>query len=147
VNWLVCEKICILGSAKLNLDLPVAQTVKPANVELFEKWTKHLPIPAGKLSGVGVNAEPLDISSGSGSTEIRTTLAMRDLPIPDAVEGLELTVGAPRAATSGTCFPIHARLLQGHRVTARTVEVLVGPYMVTIPIVGAAGPATAPASQ
>ncbi|HJT80670.1 MAG TPA: thioredoxin family protein, partial [Chthoniobacterales bacterium] len=42
-NWLVCEKICIPGSAKLKLDLPVAEQAGPANAELFERFRKQLP--------------------------------------------------------------------------------------------------------
>src|SRR4029077_16394173 len=34
-NWLVCEKICIPGSATLPLELPVSATSQPANTELF----------------------------------------------------------------------------------------------------------------
>src|SRR5437660_5600092 len=34
-NWLVCEKICIPGSATLQLDLPVASTSQPANTDVF----------------------------------------------------------------------------------------------------------------
>ena len=42
-NWLVCEKICIPGNAKLKLDLPVADQATPANQELFERFRKQLP--------------------------------------------------------------------------------------------------------
>src|SRR5262245_33837592 len=34
-NWLVCEKICIPGSATLQFDLPVASTSQPANTDVF----------------------------------------------------------------------------------------------------------------
>jgi thiol:disulfide interchange protein DsbD len=42
-NWLVCEKICIPGSASLQLDLPVSATAQPANGELFERYRRLLP--------------------------------------------------------------------------------------------------------
>jgi thiol:disulfide interchange protein len=42
-NWLVCEKICIPGSAKLQLDLPVASTSQPANTDLFARYRRLLP--------------------------------------------------------------------------------------------------------
>jgi thiol:disulfide interchange protein DsbD len=42
-NWLVCEKICIPGSASLQLDLPVALSSKPANDELFTRYERSLP--------------------------------------------------------------------------------------------------------
>ena len=44
-NWLVCEKICIPGSAKVQLDLPVGAPGTPANTELFAKFRDRLPRP------------------------------------------------------------------------------------------------------
>ena len=42
-NWLVCEKICIPGSATLQLDLPVASTNQPANTDVFTRYRRLLP--------------------------------------------------------------------------------------------------------
>jgi len=42
-NWLVCEKICIPGSATLPLDLPVASTSQPANADVFARYRRRLP--------------------------------------------------------------------------------------------------------
>jgi thiol:disulfide interchange protein DsbD len=42
-NWLVCEKICIPGSATLNLELPILTTSQPANTELFDRYRRLLP--------------------------------------------------------------------------------------------------------
>jgi thiol:disulfide interchange protein DsbD len=42
-NWLVCEKICIPGSAKLKLDLPVAAQSASANEEIFSRYRRSLP--------------------------------------------------------------------------------------------------------
>ena len=42
-NWLVCEKICIPGSATLQLDLPVASTNQPANTDVFAHYRRLLP--------------------------------------------------------------------------------------------------------
>jgi len=41
-NWLVCEKICIPGSATLQLDLPVASTSQPANTDVFARYRRLL---------------------------------------------------------------------------------------------------------
>ncbi len=41
-NWLVCEKICIPGSASLTLTLP-GPTSHAANAELFDRYRKLLP--------------------------------------------------------------------------------------------------------
>ena len=42
-SWLVCEKICIPGSASLQLDLPRSTTSTVANVELFSRFRRLLP--------------------------------------------------------------------------------------------------------
>jgi thiol:disulfide interchange protein len=42
-SWLVCEKICIPGSAPLKLTLPVAGQSGSANEELFSKYRRALP--------------------------------------------------------------------------------------------------------
>ncbi len=44
-NWLVCEKLCIPGSAKLALDLPISASANPANEELFARFQRALPQP------------------------------------------------------------------------------------------------------
>ena len=43
VSWLVCEKICIPGSANLKLDLPVAAQSAAANEEIFSRYRRSLP--------------------------------------------------------------------------------------------------------
>src|SRR5205809_2283584 len=43
VNWLVCEKICIPGSATLQLELPTSTTSEAANTELFALYRRLLP--------------------------------------------------------------------------------------------------------
>src|SRR5436309_4124764 len=42
-SWLVCERICIPGSAKLDLDLPIASASSRANQGLFARWRRLLP--------------------------------------------------------------------------------------------------------
>ena len=42
-NWLVCEKICIPGSATLRLDLPVASSSEPANADVFARYRRFVP--------------------------------------------------------------------------------------------------------
>lgn len=43
VSWLVCEKICLPGEAKLSIELPVAESATPANTALFQRWQVRLP--------------------------------------------------------------------------------------------------------
>ena len=42
-SWLVCEKICIPGSANLKLDLAVAAQNNAANADIFSRYRQSLP--------------------------------------------------------------------------------------------------------
>ena len=44
-NWLVCERLCIPGSANLTLELPVQQNANGANEDVFGKFRRSLPQP------------------------------------------------------------------------------------------------------
>ena len=43
-DWLVCEEICIPGSANLELSLPVGSVAKEANEAIFSAFRKLLPV-------------------------------------------------------------------------------------------------------
>ena len=97
-DWLVCEKICVPGSAKLELELPVEATGSVANQEVFTRYRKQLPQDL-----------PHDLSvsqASSASDEISVTLKGKSLsgyafvdfyPLPD--EGT--IVGHPKAQIRG----------------------------------------------
>src|SRR5438874_1009053 len=42
-DWLVCEKICIPGSAGLELELPTSTTAQPKNTDLFARYRRLVP--------------------------------------------------------------------------------------------------------
>src|SRR6266436_4353418 len=42
-DWLVCEKICIPGSANLALELPTSTIAEPKNTDLFARYRRLLP--------------------------------------------------------------------------------------------------------
>lgn len=46
VSWVSCREICIPGRATLTLELPVSETVKGANADLFSEWGAKLPLNA-----------------------------------------------------------------------------------------------------
>ena len=53
-DWLVCEKICIPGNGKVQLDLPVGPTSAAANQEMFTNFRAQLPrpLPTGAESAI-----------------------------------------------------------------------------------------------
>jgi len=48
VAWLACKENCIPGEANVGLRLPVAKASRPAHAELFDRWRKRTPVPAGR---------------------------------------------------------------------------------------------------
>ncbi len=43
VSWLVCERICVPGSAELDLKIPVVETPEPNETALFARYEAKLP--------------------------------------------------------------------------------------------------------
>jgi thiol:disulfide interchange protein DsbD len=106
-NWLVCEKICIPGSAKLELALPTSTTSSPANAELFERYRKLIPQDAPDrdifVSRVSRSAKEISIALKSRSFP---KYGFADFyPLPDEktvvghpkteVHGDEITISVP----------------------------------------------------
>ena len=96
-SWLVCEKICIPGGAKLQMDLPVGSPSTPANTELFEKYRQRLPrpLPESARHTIHWNRQ---------TNELRLTITDRSLAQSTAVDFFPL----PEAPT----IPGHARRSQ-----------------------------------
>jgi thiol:disulfide interchange protein DsbD len=44
VNWMVCQDVCLLGDAKLSIELPVAPSADTVNRALFDKWQSRMPV-------------------------------------------------------------------------------------------------------
>src|SRR5260370_37712150 len=51
VNWLVCEKICIPGSANLRIELPTSTTNESRNIDLFARYRRLLPQNSSSAKG------------------------------------------------------------------------------------------------
>src|SRR4029453_7441101 len=90
-NWLVCEKICIPGSATPQLELPVSTTNQPANSELFARYRHLLPqnwpesnVASANCSRVG---RDLRLKVTSETLASYPALDFFPLPLPDVVVG------------------------------------------------------------
>ena len=93
-SWLVCEKLCIPGSATVQLDLPVSDKPNPANQELFTRYRRSLPQPwpdtkvaNAKWSRSGSELQLLIESDALGNYP-----AVDFFPLPEG----ELVVGHPQ---------------------------------------------------
>ena len=100
-SWLVCEKICIPGSAKLNLDLPVAGQTAAANEELFSRYRRSLPQvwPEQKVANPSWRREGDQLRLTVESAALANYPAADFYPSPDA----KIVVGHPATerATDG----------------------------------------------
>jgi thiol:disulfide interchange protein len=92
-NWLVCEKICIPGSATLQLDLPVASTSQPANTDVFARYRRLLPqnLPAPNVARADWSRVGSDLRLKITSETLAKYPAIDFFPLPEQ----ETIVGHP----------------------------------------------------
>ena len=92
-NWLVCERICIPGSATLQLDLPVASTGSPASTDVFARYRRLLPQnwPGANVASAEWNRVGSDVRLKITSKILARYPAVDFFPLP----GQETIVGHP----------------------------------------------------
>src|SRR5258705_7006712 len=92
-NWLVCEKICIPGSATLQLDLPVASTSQPANTDVFARYRRLLPqnLPGPNVARADWSRVGSDLRLKITSETLAKYPAVDFFPLPEQ----ETIVGHP----------------------------------------------------
>jgi thiol:disulfide interchange protein len=92
-NWLVCERICIPGSATLQLELPKASTSEPANTDVFERYRRLLPKnwPGVNLASTEWNRVGSDLRLKITSELLTKYPAVDFFPLPEQ----EAIVGHP----------------------------------------------------
>src|SRR5438876_2852111 len=92
-NWLVCEKICIPGTATLRLDLPVGSTSQPANTDVFARYRRLLPQnwPGSNLARADWSRAGPDLRLKITSETLAKYPAVDFFPLPEQ----ETIVGHP----------------------------------------------------
>jgi thiol:disulfide interchange protein/DsbC/DsbD-like thiol-disulfide interchange protein len=92
-NWLVCEKICIPGTATSQLDLPVSKTSQPANSELFARYRRLLPQswPETNVASINWSRVGRDLRLKISSETLAKFPALDFFPMP----GNDVVVGHP----------------------------------------------------
>jgi thiol:disulfide interchange protein len=90
-NWLVCEKICIPGSANLQLELPRSTTSSPANADLFARYRRLIPQkwPEPKVASLTWERQASALLLRVTSAEIAkfSAIDFYPLPAPNVVTG------------------------------------------------------------
>jgi thiol:disulfide interchange protein DsbD len=84
-SWLVCEKICIPGSASLKLDLPVAAQAGTANEEMFSRYRRSLPQnwPDPKVARATWKRQGTELQLTVESTALANYPAADFFPLPE----------------------------------------------------------------
>jgi thiol:disulfide interchange protein DsbD len=92
-SWLVCERLCIPGSATLALELPIGQA-SPANEELFTRYRRSLPQnwPDGQVASAQWNRTGSDLELTIQSEALTNYPAVDFFPVPEG----NVVVGHPR---------------------------------------------------
>src|SRR5215471_12897029 len=92
-SWLVCEKICIPGSATLQLDLPVASTSQPGNTDVFARYRRLLPqnLPGTNVARADWSRVGSDLRLKITSETLAKYPALDFFPLPEQ----ETIVGHP----------------------------------------------------
>jgi thiol:disulfide interchange protein len=92
-NWLVCEKICIPGSATLQLELPTSTTSQPVNSELFARYRRLLPQnwPESNVATANWSRAGADLRLKITSESLAHYPALDFFPLP----GQDVVVGHP----------------------------------------------------
>ena len=93
-NWLVCEKICVPGSATLQLDLPRSTFSSPANAELFARFRKLLPTtwPGGGMATQQWNRSGNDLFLRVTNADLASQPYADFFPVPPG----NVVVGHPK---------------------------------------------------
>jgi thiol:disulfide interchange protein len=99
-NWLVCEKICIPGSATPQLELPVSTTSQPANLELFARYRHLLPQnwPESNVASLNWSRVGRDLRLKITSEALVKYPALDFFPLP----GPDVVVGHPTIESRNT---------------------------------------------
>src|SRR5438874_8926056 len=99
-NWLVCERICIPGSATPQLELPVSTTSQPANSELFARYRHLLPQnwPESNVASLNWSRVGRDLRLKITSEALVKYPALDFFPLP----GPDVVVGHPTIESRNT---------------------------------------------
>ncbi len=96
VDWLECEKICVPGTASLQLALPVSGTPsRPANQQLFATYRQRVPQPWTEALGFRIESK---VTGDTARITVAPGMSFADV-YPEPLEGY--VVGRPRVAREG----------------------------------------------
>ena len=129
-DWLVCERLCIPGSAKLEIELPVADKNAPANEEIFARYRRALPQdwPGDDVAKASWTRSGSELQLAVESSVLANYPVAEFFPLP----GENLVVGHPqtergRPAKLLFAFRLRRRMQNCRRSTALSSSVRTPP--------------------
>lgn len=108
-EWLVCEKTCLPGQARLSLKLAVADQLKPVNAGLFQRFQQQLPRSLRAAGGIEAKWERrgkdfiLAVTGAEGAS-----YDFYPLPPRDVIVGRPEKTAAAPGGTAGIHVPVTA---------------------------------------
>ncbi len=92
-NWLVCEKICIPGSAGVQMELPVSTSNGAANAQVFDRYRQLLPKiwPGAEIASTKWTRAGSDLHLEVRSADLAKHAPVDFYPLPEA----NVVVGHP----------------------------------------------------
>ncbi len=83
-DWLVCERICIPGSANLELELPTSTSAEPKNTDLFARYRRLVPqnFPDNKTATASWSRSGNDLVLKISSDQIANYQTLDFFPLP-----------------------------------------------------------------
>ncbi len=82
-NWLVCERLCIPGSANLQIELPVQKSASAANEDIFAKFRRMLPQAWPSAAAATWSRDARGLTLRVNSKALANYPAVEFAPLPD----------------------------------------------------------------
>ncbi len=113
-SWLVCKDACMPGGSKVSIDLPVQDSVTPANEDAFKLWQSRLPLATDPARVASVDST-LVKGAKPGTLDASATIHWKAVPtdvqfLPDAIKqgdasGIQVTTSGDTTKIAFTVKP------------------------------------------
>ncbi len=123
-SWLCCKEVCLPGKDKLELKLPVADSLQPANQEQFEHWKDRIPQPAGPDSAGEVTVQ----SEANGEFTVMVQWKQPPAEVqffPAPGEALRVSDIAVQTEGSTTHIRFQVQVLPGEMIQNKNLTIVV----------------------
>jgi thiol:disulfide interchange protein DsbD len=128
-SWLVCKEVCLPGTAKPELNLPISNDAKPANEALFKKWAAQVPVDVKDSPDV---AKLEWTPGGNGSGESTLAVTWKATPprevnlFPGPDDALDVRTVDAKTEGNQTRMSVGVRVLAGQKPKVERLPAVLG---------------------